>query len=76
MQTVIQVQESEFRLAGQYTDKALSLIKECKELISNGVMFIRTSVKFDLNVPEIHALNHYLILLRRQGVVAVQIILD
>lgn len=76
MQTILQVNESDFRIAGKHTDTALSLIKECEELISENVMFIRTNLSFDLNVPEIQVLNHYLRSLRQQNIIAVQIILD
>ena len=76
MQTILQVNESDFRIAGNYTDKALSYIKECEELISGNVMFIRTNISFDLNTPEVQALNHYLRVIQSQGTIAVQIILD
>ena len=76
MQTILQVNESDFRIAGKHTDKALAYIKECEELILGNVMFIRTNLLFDLNIPEIQVLNHYLRALRQQNVIAVQIILD
>ena len=76
MKTILQVNESEFRIAGKHTDKALSYIKECEELISGNVMFIRTNLYFDLKTPELMALNHYLKVLQAQGIIAVQIILD
>ena len=76
MKTILQLQESDFRKAGNYTDKALSYIKELEELISENVMYIRTNLSFDLNVPEIQALNHYLRVMQSQNIIAVQIILD
>lgn len=76
MKTILQLQESDFRKAGNYTDKALSYIKELEELISENVMYIRTNLSFDLNVPEIQALNHYLRVMQSRNIIAVQIILD
>jgi hypothetical protein len=76
MQTVLQLNESDFRIAGKHTDKALAYIKECEELINKNVMFIRTNLSFDLNTPEIQALNHYLRVMQSQNIIAVQILLD
>ena len=76
MNTILQLNESYFRKAGNYTDKALSYIKELEELVSENVMYIRTNLSFDLNVPEIQVFNHYLRVMRAQGIIAVQIILD
>ena len=76
MKTILQLQESDFRKAGNYTDKALSYIKECEELIKEDVIYIRTNLSFDLNVPEIQVLNNYLRRMNSQGTVAIQIILD
>jgi len=76
MKTILQVNESDFRIAGKHADKALSYIKELEELISENVMYIRTNLSFDLNVPEIQAFNHYLRVMQSQNIIAVQIILD
>ena len=76
MKTILQLNESDFRKAGNYTDKALSYIKDCEELISENVMYIRTNLSFDLNVPEIQVFNNYLRRMNSQGTVAIQIILD
>ena len=76
MKTILQVNESDFRIAGKHTDKALSYIKECEELIKQDVIYIRTNLSFDLNVPEIQALNHYLRVMQSRNIIAIQIILD
>tara|TARA_R110002073_G_scaffold27337_1_gene88374 strand:+ start:7074 stop:7304 length:231 start_codon:yes stop_codon:yes gene_type:complete len=76
MKTVLQLNESDFRIAGKHTDKALAYIKECEELINKNVMFIRTNLSFDLNTPEIQSLNHYLRVMQSQNIIAVQILLD
>ena len=76
MKTILQVNESDFRIAGKHADKALSYIKECEELVKEDVMYIRTNLIFDLNVPEIKAFNHYLRMMQSRNIIAVQIILD
>ena len=76
MKTILHLNESDFRIAGNHTDKALAYIKDCEELISKNVMFIRTNLSFDLSVPEIQALNHYLRIMSSQNIIAVQILLD
>ena len=76
MKTILQLSESDFRIAGKHTDRALAYIKDCEELISKNVMFIRTNLSFDLNAPEIQALNHYLRVMNSQNIIAVQITLD
>ena len=76
MKTILQLQEQDFRDAGNYTDKALSYIKECEELIVDNIMTIRTNISFDLNVPEVQVLNNYLQKLRLSNTIAVQIILE
>jgi hypothetical protein len=76
MITILQINESDFRMAGKHTDKALSFVKECRELIVNNVMTIKTNLMFDLNTPEIRVLNHYLQVLKSQNIIAVQILLD
>jgi hypothetical protein len=76
MKTIIQVKEASFREAGEHTDKALSIIKECEELIDGDSMMIPTNTRFDLDTPEIGVLNYYLQNLRSNGIVSVQIILE
>ena len=76
MTTILQINESDFRMAGKHTDRALSYVKECKELITKNVMTIKTNLMFDLNAPEIRVLNQYLQILKSQNIIAVQILLD
>jgi hypothetical protein len=76
MKTILQVNESEFRIAGKHADKALSLVKDLEELISGNVLFLRTNLTFSLDTPEIQALNYYFRILRQKNIIAVQIILD
>ena len=75
MKTIIQVQESQFR-DGTHTDKLMGFLRECEELIENNIMYIRTNLRFDLHDNIVQAFNQKLNLLRRQGVVMIQIILD
>ena len=75
MKTIIQVQESQFR-DGTHTDKLMGFLRECEELIENNIMYIRTNLRFDLHDNIIQAFNQKLNLLRRQGVVMIQVILD
>lgn len=75
MKTIIQVQEYQFR-DGTHTDKLMGFLRECEELIENNIMYIRTNLRFDLQDNIIQAFNMKLNLLRRQGVVMIQVILD
>ena len=75
MKTIIQVQESQFR-DGTHTDKLIGFLRECEELTENNIMYIRTNLRFDLHDNIIQAFNQKLNLLRRQGVVMIQVILD
>lgn len=75
MKTIIQVQESQFR-DGSHTDRLMGFLRECEELIENNIMYIRTNLRFDLHDNIVQAFNQKLNLLRRQGVVMIQVILD
>ena len=75
MKTIIQVQESQFR-DGSHTDKLMGFLRECDNLIENNIMYIRTNLRFDLHDNIVQAFNQKLNLLRRQGVVMIQVILD
>lgn len=75
MKTIIQVQESQFR-DGEHTDRLMGFLRECEELIENNIMYIRTNLRFDLHDNIVQAFNQKLNLLRRQGVVMIQVILD
>ena len=75
LKEIIQVQESQFR-DGKHTDKLMGFLRECEELIENNIMYIRTNLRFDLHDNIIQAFNQKLNLLRRQGVVMIQVILD
>ena len=75
LKEIIQVQESQFR-DGKHTDKLMGFLRECEELIQDNIMYIRTNLRFDLQDNIIQAFNQKLNLLRRQGVVMIQVILD
>ena len=75
MKTIIQVQEYQFR-DGAHTDRLMGFLRECEELIENNIMYIRTNLRFDLHDNIVQAFNQKLNLLRRQGVVMIQVILD
>ena len=75
MKTIIQVNESQFR-DGKHTDKLMGFLRECEELIENNIMSIRTNLRFDLHDHVVQAFNQKLNLLRRQGVIMIQVILD
>ena len=75
MKTIIQVNESQFR-DGKHTDKLMGFLRECEELIENNIMSIRTNLRFDLHDHVVQAFNQKLNLLRRQGVIMIQVFLD
>ena len=76
MQTILQIEESQFRLAGKHTDKLLSFLKDCEDLVADNVLTIRTNLEFDLNDVVVQAFNHQLKILRMQKTLMIQIKLD
>ena len=76
MQTILQIEESQFRLAGKHTDKLLSFLKDCEDLVVDNVLTIKTNLEFDLNDVVVQAFNHQLKILRMQKTLMVQIKLD
>ena len=76
MKTVIQIDEVDFRNVGKHGDILISTLRECEELIKNGIMTIRTNTKFDLHIPEILAFNRYLQIMKNRNIISIQIVLD
>lgn len=75
MQTILQVEESQFR-NNSTTDKLMGFLRECENLIENNILTIRTNLMFDLNDPIVHAFNHQLRILQAQQTIMIQIKLD
>jgi hypothetical protein len=75
LKTILQLQEHQFR-DGNYTDELMGFLRECENLIENNIMSIRTNLRFDLQNPIVQAFNHKLNLLRREGVIMIQVLLD
>tara|TARA_B100000809_G_C15001878_1_gene481834 strand:- start:98 stop:328 length:231 start_codon:yes stop_codon:yes gene_type:complete len=76
MDTVLQITEEQFRKTGKHGDTLIGILRDLDELIENNIMYIRTNLIFELNVPEIAVFNQYLRKLRSQNIIMVQVILD
>jgi hypothetical protein len=74
--TILQLNEESFRKAGKYGDQLISILKDKKDDIKNGVMSIRTGMKYLHQDPVMIAFNMYLQKLRMQNIVMIQVILD
>lgn len=74
--TIIQVREEEFRLAGKHGDMLLSILKDRPMDIKDDRMLIRTNLIYEHPHNVIVAFNHYLAKLRKENVIAINVILD
>jgi len=76
MKTILQINESQFRQNGKHGDMLISILKNRSEDIKGNVMFIRTNLAYNHDSIEILAFNHMLRDLRRQNIIAINVILD
>jgi len=76
MKTILQVNEIQFREAGKHGDKLLSILKNRSMDIKENCLLIRTNLTFNHQSIEITAFNHYLRQLRRQNIIAINVVLD
>jgi len=76
MKTILQINESQFRQNGKHGDMLISILKNRSEDIKGNVMLIRTNLAYNHDSKEILAFNHMLRDLRRQNIIAINVILD
>tara|TARA_R110000744_G_scaffold69059_2_gene140303 strand:+ start:1020 stop:1271 length:252 start_codon:yes stop_codon:yes gene_type:complete len=76
IKSVLQIDESQFRKAGKYGDKLISILKGREEDMTNNTLLIQTRFNYQHHSLEIQAFNFMLQSLRRDNVVAIQIVLD
>tara|TARA_R110000787_G_scaffold252084_2_gene357582 strand:- start:1034 stop:1264 length:231 start_codon:yes stop_codon:yes gene_type:complete len=76
MKTILQINESQFRQNGKHGDMLISILKNRSEDIKGNVMLIRTNLAYNHDSIEILAFNHMLRDLRRQNIIAINVILD
>ncbi len=74
--TIIQVSEEQFRNAGRHGDMLISILKEREVDIVNNKMLIRTNLSYSHPNVMIKAFNAFLQSLRRDNVIAINVILD
>ena len=76
--TILQVTEEDFRNAGGHGDRLMSILRENEVAINKELnsMLIRTATQFQHHSKEIASFNIALRAMRRQNVIAINILLD
>ena len=75
IKSILQLNEEEFREAGNHGDKLISILKDSDD-VKDKVLYIRTNRKYLHQDPVVIAFNAYLQKLRMQKTIMIQVILD
>lgn len=76
LKTILQVEEYQFREAGEFGDTLMGILREMDSMIKNNILTIHTALKFQHHDITISAFNILLQHMRRQNIVSIQVVLD
>ena len=73
---ILQLNEEQFRNAGNHADRLLSILKDYKSGTEGNIITLDTNRKYLSEEPTIKAFNLYLRKLRAENVISIQVLLD
>ena len=76
IKSVLQIDERQFRQSGKHGDLLISILKGREEDMNDNTLLIQTRFDYQHESLEIQAFNFMLRDLRRDNIVAIQVILD
>ena len=74
--TILQLNEEQFREAGNHGDKLISILRHHQDGVKGNILTLRTDRKYLNDDPVVQAFNSYLGRLRLDNIIAIQVILE